>query len=243
VNITNSTISHNGTGLFGKGGGGIFQNGGAVKLTNATVSGNASASADTLGGGGGIYTFEGTLTLTSTTITNNGVRTSCDFVPCSTGTGGGIYKEFGSTVNSRNSILAGNENIDMRGTLTSQGYNLIGLIPYPITGDTTGNILNQNPLLVPLADNGGPTQTHALMPNSPAIDAGDSSGSTTDQRGAFRSANQPPANASDGSDIGAFELGPQTTITAGPADPSNSSSPSFSFIGADPFDWNCCIRM
>ena len=124
---------------------------------------------------------------------------------------------------------------DIWGTLTSQGYNLIGITSFPITGDTTGNILNQNPLLAPLADNGGPTQTHALLPNSPAIDAGDSSGSTTDQRGAFRAANQPPANASDGSDIGAFELGPDTTITARPTDPSNSSSPSFSFIGTDPF--------
>jgi hypothetical protein len=72
--------------------------------------------------------------------------------------------------------------------MTSQGYNLIqdrsGAI---ITGDETGNIYGQDPLLGPLQDNGGPTPTHALLDGSPAIGAGDPAlAGTPDQRGVIR---------------------------------------------------------
>jgi hypothetical protein len=112
-------------------------------------------------------------------------------------------------LNSGNSIIAGNNapgGPDISLALTSQGYNLIGDTNdiTSISGDTTGNILNVLPLLGPLANNGGPTQTHALLTGSPAINAGSNalaSALTTDQRG--------PGflrNVGGRVDIGAFEF-------------------------------------
>jgi hypothetical protein len=105
--------------------------------------------------------------------------------------GGGIER----IVNMRNSILAGNHGddfgwlypSDLFGRLSSSGYNLIG--------DTTGgsgfvstDLLNVDPRLGPLHDNGGPTQTMALLPGSPALNAGDPTElGTADQRGVVRS--------------------------------------------------------
>src|SRR6185436_6191569 len=95
--------------------------------------------------GGGIYVNNGTLNVTSSSIANNSTVGPSQ--------GGGIYRS-GSLggVNSRNSIIAGNTasaGRDFHGTLNSQGYNLIGnTANTSITGTTTGNILNQDPLLV-----------------------------------------------------------------------------------------------
>jgi len=99
--------------------------------------------------------------------------------------------------------------LDLSGSYTSNGFNLIeNTSGASFTGDTATNITGQDPQLFPLANNGGPTQTHALMPGSPAIDKGESSGATTDQRGAMRPVNLPNPNATggDGADIGAFEV-------------------------------------
>lgn len=71
----------------------------------------------------------------------------------------------------------------------SLGYNLIHeAAGCTLTGDTSGLITGQDPLLAPLADNGGPTRTHALLPRSPAIDAGspDCPPPAADQRGVQR---------------------------------------------------------
>ena len=89
----------------------------------------------------------------------------------------------------------------------SVSYSLIGdTSGSGITGATgTGNLLNVNPLLGPLADNGGPTKTHALLPGSPALDAGDPAITTgVDQRGLPRVVD---GDAVSGAriDIGAFE--------------------------------------
>jgi hypothetical protein len=102
--------------------------------------------------------------------------------------------------------------VDAPATLTSNGYNLADDASCNLTGpaDQPGT----NPLLGPLADNGGPTQTMALTPNSPAIDKGVSAGLTTDQRGLTRPIDFsaiPNAPGGDGSDIGAFELHPVTS--------------------------------
>ena len=75
-----------------------------------------------------------------------------------------------------------------------------------ILGATVGNQLNVDPLLGPLQDNGGPTKTHALLPGSPAMDKGYSSGSVTDQRGFTRPVGIANVKGGDGSDIGAFEV-------------------------------------
>lgn len=78
---------------------------------------------------------------------------------------------------------------------------------------TDYNIYGQDPKLGPLADNGGPTWAHALLPCSPAIDQGNSDSLTTDQRGLPRPYDAPlTANAGDGSDIGAYEWTPALAV-------------------------------
>ena len=77
--------------------------------------------------------------------------------------------------------------------------------------NNTGDQINTPPLLAPLASNGGPTQTHALLAGSPALDKGRSFLLGFDQRGFARAADSPKfANAAggDGTDIGAFEVSP-----------------------------------
>jgi hypothetical protein len=76
-----------------------------------------------------------------------------------------------------------------------------------ILGITTGNLLDIDPLLGPLQNNGGPTDTQALLAGSPAIDAGTSGGLNSDQRGIPRPIDIPSLpNAADGTDIGAYEF-------------------------------------
>ena len=174
MTITSCTISGNeseATALCARLGGGIY-NIGTLTVTNSTISGNLS-----FGGaeGGGILN-DHILTLVNCTISNN-----------LAGLGGGICNGPSTTVNAKNTIIATNfasTSPDFYGSLTSQRYNLIGnTAGTTITGDVTGNQTNVDPLLGPLQDNGGPTQTQAPLPNSPAIDKGSSSGATTDQRG------------------------------------------------------------
>ncbi|MGI8542199.1 MAG: choice-of-anchor Q domain-containing protein, partial [Aridibacter sp.] len=221
--INNSTVSKNLA--FFSGGGISFSavSGNTATITNTTISYNQSAG-NTLfgggsGGGGGIYQSGGVLSVTNSTVVNN-VSSSgtADF----NNLGGGIYNDIFSgngTTYMRNSIVAGNlrraigssgfasdSKNDFYGRLTSQGYNLIGTNKdTTITGDTTGNIVGTdanpvNPQIAPLGFYGGPTLTHALFSNSPAVNAGDPTVSTPDQRGAAR-VGRP--------DIGAFEVNNQ----------------------------------
>jgi hypothetical protein len=195
--VENSTVSGNTAGA----GAGIY-NTGTLRLTNVTVSRNTATTTNRNDSGGGIVNG-GTLTLTNCTVTGN----------VAAGGGGGI---FGSNVtNFGNTIVAGNISTvglghDLHGTFNSQDYNLIGnTSSATINGTTTHNITGQDPKLGPLADNGGPTQTHALLANSPALDAGgnalarDANGNTllTDQRGAGRF-----GGAGQVVDIGAYEF-------------------------------------
>src|SRR5262249_41666993 len=136
-----------------------------------------------------------------------------------------------------NSILAGNNggNGDCSGTLTTAGgYNLIqNAAGCTLAGTTTGNVIGQDPQLAALADNGGPTKTHAIALGSPALDAGNpgtpgSGGFTceaTDQRGTAR-----PQPSGGRCDIGAFEVVyvPTTTTTSTTTSTSSSSSSSTS---------------
>jgi len=182
--VTNSTVSGNTAGN----GGGIFNFGGITTLTNSTVSGNTASSL-----GGGILNNGGTLNLTSVTVTNNrSTDTGC------TDCAGGINNFSSSTTNLKNTIVAGNtaanasSSPDFRGAVTAgSSFNLIGngLGTTGITntnGNQVGTSANPiNPLLAPLANNGGQTQTHALLVGSPAIDAGsnDLASGAFDQRG------------------------------------------------------------
>ncbi len=213
LTITNSTVSGNAA----VSGGGIINNGVAA-LTNSTISGNSATS----GFGGGIYNL-GQLTLTNCTIANN---MAGNF-------GGGIYGDVFSrknpTTNLKNTIVASNTTAsssgpDLSGTgFISHDFNLIGNTSgVSFTGTTTHDITNVNPLLGPLANNGGATLTHALLAGSPALDAGDDSVTgtplslSTDQRGAgfARKVDGPDADTISTVDIGAYEMqGPLGNIT------------------------------
>lgn len=193
-------------------GGGIYNQGsGPVSISNSTISRNRSTVH-----GGGFYNSSGTqadVTIESSTISFNHTN----------GVGGGVFNNIDDTIIVGNSIIANNtaaiQSPDFERTLTSEGFNLIeNTTGTTIVGDTTGNILGQDPMLDPvLRANGGPTLTHALQLASPAIDKGRSLTPvlTSDQRGSFRPVDQPGVPngaASNASDIGAYEraLGDKT---------------------------------
>ncbi|MDQ6860721.1 MAG: dockerin type I repeat-containing protein, partial [Verrucomicrobiota bacterium] len=203
VSITNSTLRDN-KAWYAMGGGGLYLNSGKATLTNCTVSQNSGLGSGNVGGG--IF-LRGTTTLTliNSSVANNSGGTANPVTY-----GGGIAIDSLGTVNARNSIIAGNRiygsntPAQFQGTLTSQGYNLISSSQgMTITGNTTGNIVPAGSAVIdaklgPLANNGGPTMTHALLTGSPAINAGNTATSpNTDQRGAARVGT---------ADMGAFEL-------------------------------------
>ena len=174
VSSTSSTVSGNSTTGGVASGGGIFARGG-VSLNSSAVTGNSTSGGNA--DGGGIYA-RGDVSLTSSTVTGNSTSSlNAD--------GGGIaVRDFAFTEPAftiENSIVAGNTDNgtapDLRpdpdSTLTIN-YSLIGNTIGSGVGATTGtgNLLDVDPQLGPLADNGGPTLTHALLAGSPAIDAG-----------------------------------------------------------------------
>ena len=118
--------------------------------------------------------------------------------------GGGIYSH--GPVNLLNTIVASQPaggDCGGTGMRISQGHNLDS-DGTCIIGGAIGDITDPDPLLGPLQDNGGPTETHALLPGSPAIDAGDDATCpVADQRGVPR----PPEKDGDTTscDIGAYE--------------------------------------
>jgi hypothetical protein len=190
--ITQSTISGN-TGTAS--GAGIFNNG-ALTITNSTVSGNTAG-----GDGGGIESGGTAMSISFTTISGN-----------SAGGGGGITN-FGTNSIVKNSILANNSSAGncfvfaSEPVIVSQGYNLSDDSTCTTYFNQTGDMNNTPAVLGTLENNGGPTQTIALLTGSPAIDAVPVANCTTvagvtvttDQRGVTR----PQGTACD---IGAFEL-------------------------------------
>lgn len=122
---------------------------------------------------------------------------------------GGIFGATGSSATIKNSIVAGNGGAtgiaDVFGVYSSTGGNLIGNVG-AASGFTqpTDQTNVSNPLLAPLADNGGPTKTHLPLPGSPAIDKAVAGSPATDQRGVARSADG-DNNGVAAADIGAVE--------------------------------------
>lgn len=203
LSVQDSTITGNYSGSYG---GGIDTSGAAI-IQNSTISGNSTG-----GFGGGIRAWGyGTLTIQSSTITANsgGIGT------------GGLWQEWGSTT-VKNSIIANQSSGDdcaiYSETITSQGYNIESATSCGFTG--AGDQQNKTTTLYlgALADNGGPTQTHALGSGSVAIDRiangtnGCVSGTSVDQRGAVRADGSNRGGSA--CDVGAYEANSNQTPTA-----------------------------
>ncbi len=229
LTLTNSTVLSNsaagdGGGLFNRGmaalvnstvagnlaaSGGATSNIGTLTLTNSTVSGNAAAVS-----GGGLRNA-GNLSMTSSTVYFNQGGSY----------GGGIFNGASATARLVQTLVSGNTSpegpevynftTDGSGTVYAGSFNLFGFYGSDgLAGFAAGPtdivpIGTMDTILDPvLGDNGGPTKTHALIPDSPAIDAVPAASCATpgDQRGASRPQDG-DANAPADCDIGAFEVG------------------------------------
>jgi hypothetical protein len=237
--LTLDGVHVTGNSVGGYSGGGVYFGGGAHRIINSTFSSNTAYNCgafvaessitiinstisgnNATGGHGGGFCIQGsntTITSRNVTITNN----------IGGSNGGGISQSSG-TLDFGNTIVAGNsagsfpEIQFSSGTITSSGNNLIG----DSAGDAinTGTAINfqttdirdVNPMLGDLQNNGGTTPTRALISGSPAIDKGHSFGTIVDQRGFVRPVDDISIpNTGNGSDIGAFELGPTNSAQAG----------------------------
>ena len=201
LTVNGSTLARNVDYCDFTGGGGIDNAGGTTTLINCTLVGNWAFS---YAHGGAISVEGGT---TSTLINCTVVGNVADY-----GAGGGIGVMNGAVVNLTNTIVAGNTagtSPDISGAVATADHNLVG----NATGSTgivngvNGNIVGSryhviNALLGPLQNNGGPTQTMALLAGSPAIGHADNAlAPATDERGVKRL-----DEAGETTDIGAFEL-------------------------------------
>ncbi len=209
--INNCTLSNNSANF----GGAIANSGGTLLVTNSTFSNNRALGTNVVQDGGGVLDNygNGSATFASCTLTDNSAP------DVASGTRGGLWIENG-TLTLSNTIVSGNATQDIQrdgGTITSGGYNLVGVsnagASFSAPGDQTSIT---DPKLGPLQNNGGPTFTHALLAGSPAIDKGKTS-LTLDQRGLTRPVDDPniaPATDGDNNDIGAVEL--QSITNAAP---------------------------
>ncbi len=219
--VARNTVQQGGAGIFtygtmtltgctlvgntsGSAGGGIYNGNGGVTLTltDCTVTGNVAGS----NGGGGISSLTGILTVTNCTFTGNTVTTYDNVY----GGGGAIALVRGTTTLTNDifygdsspqgggdEIFFNNGDGSNPGTMTITHCDLVSASVYGAVYTNGGGNLSADPRLGPLQNNGGPTQTRALLPGSPCIDAGTAVGTPpTDQRGAGRAG--PP-------DIGAYE--------------------------------------
>jgi len=211
--IESSTISEN----IAHGSGGGIDAAHNVWVVNSTITRNRARDS-----GGGLSMVAavqalgfGPVMMVSSTVTEN----ETDVDRNGFGTGGGVYVVPGGNFSATNTIFAGNRETvfslgtstwvsapgECDGSIRSAGFNLLMLMDCAVVGPAP---IVANPLLGPLQANGGRTPTHALLPGSPAIDAGDPAGChdtsgallLTDQRGYKRGVGLR-------CDIGAFEVG------------------------------------
>ena len=180
------TMSGNGGGggSGGSGYGAIFDLNGQCYLTNCTLALNQA-----IAGSGGSGGFPGPNPYPGGSSGSSGANGASGSASCLSTTGALLV----------NTLLASNTPANCSGTIVDAGHNLSSDASPGFTG--TGSLTNIDPKLGPLTNNGGPTLTMALLPGSPAIDAGDTSAApVTDQRGF-------PRPAGSAADIGAFEYG------------------------------------
>ena len=192
-------------------GGGICNYGVAV-VSTSTVSNNTATEAGGIFNLGTVYLWRSTLSGNSTGSFGGGADSSTISANSSpVGAAGGIdnSSQEGNTVTLANTILAGNANSDCNGDIASQNYNLIGTTSGCAFAAAPHDLVNVSAGIGSLASNGGPTQTMALLPGSPAINAGNPQGCRApngaiipvDQRGFPRTRPADPV-----CDIGAYEL-------------------------------------
>jgi hypothetical protein len=235
LTVSNSTISGNSA---SNNAGGIF-NGGALTVSNSTISGNsASNNAGGIGNGGVLTVSNSTISGNSASANGGGISSFTDLTVSNStisgnsaaGEGDGILNNSRATL--KNTIVANSPSACFGSThITDDGGNLdsgtsCGFNP------ANNSLSGVDPLLGPLADNGGPTQTHALQRPSAAIDAAvECPPPATDQRGVSR-----PQGAA--CDIGAFEFvpppdteAPNTTIALDPTEPNGQNGWYTSALG------------
>jgi CSLREA domain-containing protein len=215
LTITDSTISGNSTTDQYSPGGGIYDNDSSLAMTGSTISGNSTS----YGQGGGISSAYSPLSIANSTISGNSASGNH--------AGGGIFSRGPLTVDSatiadNDATVGGGISSVGSMTLTNTivadntadvGYNDFfgnGGGPFTLTAslleDPSGatytadsaSIIGKDPQLLPLADNGGPTETQAIPKTSPAFDSG-----ATDQAKDQRGVDRPQYSADD---MGAFEL-------------------------------------
>jgi hypothetical protein len=221
LTIGNSTLAGNSA----TGSGGAIWNDGTLTITASTLAGNSAADS-----GGAIDTSaSGRMTITNSTLAGNSAtdggaieNDNTASIANSTFAGNSAAEEGGAVSNTGALSVAGTilaassgDNCANFGSIDDRGYNLeddpgasCGFAP------TSHDIVGQSPKLGPLANNGGPTQTMALLAGSPAIDQIPTASGlcpATDQRGAQR-----PDGIESACDIGAFESDGTERLGAGP---------------------------
>ena len=223
LTVNQSTLTAN---LAVSGSGAGIWNQSDTTVNQSTLTGNSAAN-----NGGGIDSITGTLTVNQSTLTANSAANSGGGIYCQGGTavtvkqstlaqnsasyGGGIQNDMTllltNCIIARNTASSGGPDIWNSGTITPGGANLIGnnaavasvFPPGPLVGTAASPL---NPLLAPLGNFGGPTQTMPPLPGSPAINAGGPTTFATDQRGFPRVFGPAP-------DLGAVEYWPDYTVS------------------------------
>jgi hypothetical protein len=217
-------------------GGAIFNHGGNITITNSTIStntaqgglggiatGSGAAGSNGSGFGAGLFNLNGTVTVTNSTFSNNTATNGGG--AAGSGQAGAIYN---LAHEAASGIVAANATLNLTNTIVANSTATSDLINHQRASIATvnatdpnivetaivnsggtvngGGVLMADPMLNPLADNGGPTNTHALQAGSPAIDTGTNTGApNVDQRGVFRP-HDGDGNLSMITDIGAYEF-------------------------------------
>ena len=225
VTLLDSTISGNVAIAVGGGIQHLQRHGehGSLHVHNSTISGNrVEGTTTTTRAGGGIHSF-GNLIVENSTITQNSSEDIGGGISSA-----GVPSDSNDVVSIRNSIVSGNtateflnlhdiRNEDEFASGASRfvgDHNLTG-VGFAVIG--ANNLVVDDPLIGSLADNGGPTPTHSVLPNSPAVDAGDPAINGTsipfDQRGTgFPRVSDGDGDGNSIVDIGAFEFTPRPNI-------------------------------